>query len=209
MEENDSLKGTVGKNRTILLEQAKRTISAEVNAAKQEYKTAYESGEPDAVLAAQEKLTTATIRADKLANIKAPPLQEKDSAVQIPEGTQTSQRDPQAEEWAKNNTWFGDDDEMTSFALGVHNKLVTKEGLDPKSNEYYDRINGRMREVFPSKFDDVAGEKAPSVVAPVTRSNVPKKVKLTRTQVAIAKELGISIEDYAAQVAADMQKEAR
>lgn len=214
VEENKNLKSSAGKNQTILLDQAKRTAEGELTQAKSAYKEAYEAGEADAVVEAQEKLTAAKIRTDRLNNIQLP-LQEDQTTVKE-DNTQEStpvKVDEQAKEWAKVNTWFGSDDEMTSFALGLHNKLV-KQGMNPQSDEYYEAIDGRMREVFPGNFGDVekpdrkTSKRQANVVAPATRSTSPKKVVLTQTQVNLAKRLGVPLEDYAKQVAIEMRKSA-
>jgi hypothetical protein len=119
--------------------------------------------------------------------------------------------DDLAQEWAKTNTWFGQDDEMTSLALGLHTKLV-KQGVDPTSDDYYDAIDSRMQQVFPDKFEDVdrpnrrPTKRQANVVAPATRSTSPKKVRLTQTQVNLANRLGVSLKDYAEQVAIEMRK---
>jgi len=213
VEENNKLKGDVTKNQTALVEQAKKNAEAESDAAKQAYKTAYESGDPDAVLSAQEKLTAAKIKADRLANFKIPALQE--TQVPVPSRTESAPQtghDPRAEEWKTQNPWFNVDDEMTSLALGLHTKLI-KEGVSPQSDEYYERIDSRMRQVFPDNFEDadqqteVTPRRSANVVAPATRSTAPKKVKLSQTQVALSKRLGLTPEQYARQVAIDMRKQ--
>ena len=209
LEENKTLKGTVGKNQEVLLEQAKRATAGEVEQAKAKYKLAYESGDSDAVVAAQDDLTAAKIKADRINNFRLP-------TVQAPEvGVKQQQNAPQVDEkavnWQQQNSWFGSDDEMTSFALGLHQKLV-KQGLDPRSDEYYEKINSRMRQVFPDEFDadeEVEVEKPrqrSNVVAPATRSTAPKKIVLTPTSVALAKRLGVPLEEYAKQVALGMRK---
>ena len=211
--ENKGLKTSQTKNQTILLDQAKRTTEGELAQAKSAYKEAYEAGEADAVVEAQEKLTAVKIKADRLNNIQLPPLQKEETTV---EGSSTTESAPvkvdeRASEWAKANTWFGSDDEMTSLALGLHNKLV-KQGINPQSDEYYEAIDGRMREVFPDTFGDVdkpdrkTSKRQANVVAPATRSTSPKKVVLTRTQVNLAKRLGVPLEDYAKQVAIETRK---
>jgi len=213
VEENNKLKGDVTKNQSALIEQAKKNAESESYAAKQEYKTAYESGDPDAVLSAQEKLTAAKIKADRLANFKIPALQE--TQVPVPSRTESAPQtghDPRAEEWKTQNPWFNVDDEMTSLALGLHTKLI-KEGVSPQSDEYYERIDSRMRQVFPDNFEDadqqteVTPKRSANVVAPATRSTAPKKVKLSQTQVALSKRLGLTPEQYARQVAIDMRKQ--
>jgi len=210
VEENKGLKSSQSKNQTVLLDQAKRSATSELDSAKREYKEAYEAGDSDAVVEAQEKLTTAKIKADRLNNIQLPPLQEEEAAVQQVNTEQPAPVpvDERANEWAKSNTWFGSDDEMTSYVLGLHNKLV-KSGVDPQSDDYYETIDTRMHKIFPEYFGDVeeTPKRQANVVAPATRSTSPKKVVLTQTQVNLAKRLGVPIEDYAKQVAIEMRKE--
>ena len=211
VEENNKLKGTVGKNQEILLDQAKRATNAELEQAKAKYKQAYESGDSDAVLEAQEALTSAKIKADRLSNFRLP-VQEPEKVVQQQQITQAPSADDKAVRWQQDNSWFGSDDEMTSFALGLHQKLV-KQGVDPRSDEYYEKINSRMRQVFPEEFSfdepeqvEEKPRKKANVVAPATRSTAPKKIVLTQTQVAIAKRLGVPLELYAQKVAEEMRK---
>ena len=207
LQENEKLKTETTKTQAALLEQAKARVNQELEASKRAYKTAYESGDSDKVVEAQLALTNAQSKVDKLANFK-PPLQQKKVDVQ-PEPVAPAV-DSKAVEWQKTNPWFGSDDEMTSLALGLHQKLV-REGIDPQSDEYYDRINRRMRQVFPESFDseDDPPERPRrnNVVAPASRSTAPKKIVLTRTAVALAKRLGLTPEQYARQVAEDMRKQ--
>ena len=207
MEENKKLKGNVNKNQTALLEQAKKNAAIETETAKRAYKEAYETGDSDAVLEAQEKLTNAKLKSDRLANFKIPALQEEETPVQPePEPAPAVQVDERASDWQKANSWFGNDDEMTSLALGLHNKLV-KQGVSPQSDEYYETIDSRMRQVFPDNFEDAEPKRKTQVVAPATRSTAPKKVTLTKTQVQLAKRLGLTPQQYAKQVALDMRKQ--
>jgi hypothetical protein len=213
IEENKTLKGAVGKNQTALLEQAKKAVETELAQAKKAYKDAYEAGDSEGVLTAQENLTSARLKADKLNDVRIPATTEESSVKPAPTTV-----DPRAAEWAKANTWFGTDDEMTSYALGLHNKLV-KSGINPQSDEYYETINSRMRTVFPESFGEEPKEtkntvedrrvsrRQATVVAPATRSTTPKKVTLTQTQVNLAKRLGVSLKDYAEQVALEMRKQ--
>jgi hypothetical protein len=117
------------------------------------------------------------------------------------------QIDEKTQAWQKANPWFGPDDEMTGFALAFHKKLV-KQGVDPQTDDYYERIDARMREVFPENFEDEPDvrPKSNNVVAPATRSTAPKKIRLTQTQLTLAKRLGLTPEQYAKQVALDMRK---
>ena len=177
--------------------------------AKRQYKQAYEAGDADKVLEAQEKLTAANIKTDKLKNFTPPALQTEEDGVQVPQESQAPAIDERASDWAKENTWFGQDKEMTGYAMGLHEKLVS-EGVNPSSDEYYETINSRMQSLFPDSFEGEAEEtetkRQPNVVAPATRSAAPKKVTLTQTQVAIAKRLGVPLELYAKKVAEEMRK---
>jgi len=213
--ENKKLKGNVSENNQILLEEAKKTNASEHAYAQRLYREAYEAGDTDKVLEAQDLLTTAKIRSDKLNNIKLPPLQEEEDTVAYSgeENINAVEVDERAERWRQDNTWFNDDVEMTSYALGLHTKLV-KQGVNPKSDEYYETINARMRKLFPENFEDQLLEeevekpkKRSNVVAPATRSTSPKKIRLTTTQVTIAKRLGLTPQQYAEQVAIDMRKQ--
>ena len=213
VEENKKLKGTVNKNQEVLLEQAKKQVEQELLSAKSKYKRAYEAGDSKALVEAQEALTNATLKADRVKNITIPPLQEEESDVQPAYNTPEPSVDSRATAWQAKNKWFGEDDEMTSFALGLHQKLV-KQGVNPQSDEYYEKINSRMRQLFPEQFTDENDDpeteeprRKANVVAPATRSVAPKKITLTRTQVALAKKLGVSLEDYAKQVALELRKQ--
>ena len=211
VEENKQLKSTTVKNQTTMLDQAKKSAEVDLANAKAAYKVAYESGEADAVVEANESITTAKIKSDRLNNFKLPTLQEDETPVTVKEEitAPAAVADPRATDWAKTNTWFGTDDEMTSYVLGLHSKLV-KSGMDPKSDEYYENIDSRMRTIFPENFEDIETEtekpKLNNVVAPATRSTAPKKVRLTQTQVTLAKRLGVPLELYAKKVAEEMRK---
>jgi hypothetical protein len=213
-EENRKLKGSLSQGQTALLEQAKKVVANEVEEAKRKYKMAYESGDPDALVAAQEELTTAKIKADKVNNFKPAPLQEEKTEVQPRQIAREPQIDQRAQAWQAKNEWFGKDREMTGFALALHEKLVVEDGVDPTSDEYYKRLNGRIRQVFPEKFaSDEPADAQPSqrqpkanVVAPATRSTAPKKIVLEPRQVQLAKRLGIPLELYAKKVAEQERK---
>lgn len=209
--ETDKLRADLSKGQETMLAQAKRAAEVELAQLKVTYKEAYEEGDPDKITDVHQKLTSATMKLERLANFKPPALQSPKSEVQIPQPAQTPAPDYKAESWKQANEWFGADEEMTAFALGLHNKLV-REGLDPQSDSYYARINARMREVFPASFagakdtEKPARAKPSSIVAPATRSTAPKKIVLTQSQVSIAKRLGVPLEEYAKQVAYEMRK---
>jgi hypothetical protein len=214
LEENQRLKTQSSTNQNAMVEQAKARVAVELEQAKRQYKEAYESGDADKVVEAQEALTAAKLRSERLANWKPAPLQTQENTVQQQSVTApTPQVDPKALSWRDQNPWFGSDEEMTSLALGLHQRLV-REGVDPKSDDYYERINARMRQVFPDRFDDVEEEKPAAkprqqstVVAPVTRSTAPKKIVLNQRQVALARRLGLTPEQYGRQFAKDMGKQ--
>ena len=221
IEENAQLKTRTDQSHNALIESARKQVQSELAVAQQQYRQAHESGETDAMVEAQQLLNTAQIRADKVNSLKPKAIGQVQGALQPQQNTVQSQElapqpqfqhDEKASTWADRNTWFGNgpegDPEMTSFAFGLHTKLVN-EGVDPRSDKYYERIDARMREVFPDQFDDgidnrpeeASKKKSSNVVAPATRSTAPKKVKLKQSQIAIAKKLGVPLEQYAKQVA--------
>ena len=211
-EENKKLKGSLSDGQSALLEQAKKVVSNEVEDAKRRYKLAYESGDSDALVEAQELLTSAKIKMDRVNNFR-PALQKEENEVKIAprEVPRQPQADPKAARWQSENSWFGSDDEMTSFALGLHTKLI-KNGIDPNSDEYYARLNSRIRQVFPENFgldsnepETQQSQSAPrqksNVVAPATRSTSSSKIRLTPFQVTMAKKFGVSHELMAQKIA--------
>jgi len=207
--ENKELQESRAKTQQALLEQSKKEAEKDVNVAKYAYKKAYDAGDADKVLDAQEKLTDAKMKLSKLDEVDTS-LQEEETPVQSQQ--EAAQLDEKASNWAKDNTWFGSDEEMTAYAMGVHNKIV-REGVDPSSEEYYETINSRMRSTFADYFgedgqteEQETKKRKSNVVAPASRSTSPKKVTLTRTQVAIAKKLGVPLELYAKKVAEEMRK---
>jgi hypothetical protein len=215
IEENKKLKGSLHQGQSALLEQAKKVVANEMEQAKRKFKEAYESGDADALTAAQEEMTMVKMKAERVNNFRPAPVQVEEKQVQIPTAEPVRPKlDAKTQEWTEKNTWFGSDDEMTSFALGFHNKLA-KSGITPSSPEYYERIDARMKQVFPDAFEsggtEVSEDATPSpkrsnVVAPATRSTAPKKIVLTKTQVELAKRLGLTNEQYARAVAAEMRK---
>lgn len=206
------LEESSGKSREMLLSQAKHAANLEYEQSKKEYRDAYESGDADAVLNAQDKLTGAKMKLERVTNFKLPPVQKVETNVQTTQQAPSAPKiDERTTQWYSENSWFGSDDEMTAFALGYHNKLL-KGGVSLGSDDYYEKLNSRMRQVFPEAFDDGIDEeieqheekrptKSPSVVAPATRSTASKKIVLTKSAVAIAKRMGVPLAEYAKQVA--------
>ena len=176
--------------------------------AKRLYKQAYEAGDSDKLLEAQEAITTAKLQADKIASFKPSALQAQENEVQHETAsTDTAQKqvnlDPKARAWYDANPWFGANKKMTAFAYAVHEELV-EEGVDTSSDDYYNRINSEVKRAFPSAFPSEKAAKRSSVVSPATRSTAPKKIVLTQSQVTIAKRLGVPLELYAKKVAEQM-----
>jgi|TARA_B100001939_G_scaffold174350_1_gene150066 hypothetical protein len=179
-------------------------------AAKQALKTAIESQDVEGQIAAQEQIANLTMDAARLNAMKvAAESKPKEVNVTPQQTRQSAQTDPMAEAWAAENAWFGNDSAMTYTAFDIHKQLVEKEGFDPKSKEYYEEVDKRIRVEFPHKFDkieDNTTERAKPVqnVASAKRSASTSKgrktVKLTPSQVAIAKRLGVPLEEYAKQL---------
>ena len=209
--ENQKLQGSLANNQNALLEQAKKVVGSEIEDAKREYKVAYESGDADGVIAAQDKLTSAKIKADRVNNFRPAPVQAPQNVVQTQLQAQQPQLDTKTREWNEQNPWFGSNRKMTAYALSVHEDLV-ESGVQVASDEYFDSINADVRKRFPETFAEEPAEAKSSqrtksnVVAPASRSTAPKKVVLTQTQVNIAKRLGVPLELYARKVAEEMRK---
>jgi hypothetical protein len=209
-EENKRLKGSVNQNQSALLEQAKKVVNNEIEEAKRRYKEAYDSGDSDKLVDAQEALTTAKIRADKVNNFKPAPLQVDRTPVQVPrESQQPPQHDEKLTAWLDKNRWYGSNKRVTSFALGVHEELVD-EGIRVGSDEYYRRIDDTLRETFPSVVGEPADAKPQRAksnnVASATRRTAPRKIVLSPSQISLAKRLGVPLELYAKKVAEEMRK---
>jgi len=211
-EENNKLKGSVNQNQTALIEQAKKVVANELETAKRQYKEAYEAGDSDALVNAQEALTSAKMKAEKVNNFRPAPLQVEKTDVQPAYQPQPAAPvDEKLLAWQDQNQWFGSNKRMTAYALGLHEDLVG-EGIPAGSEEYYRRINTDMRERFADQFgaDEPADAKPQRTksnnVAPATRSTAPRKIVLTQTQVNLAKRLGVPLELYARKVAEEMRK---
>ena len=224
-EQNRKLQEQVSLGSKAYIEQSKSSAEMEYENAKKRYKEAYESGDSDAVVEAQAEVAKATLNLDKVQNMR--PLQVEENDVQIPQRStnqpNVSQRD---QRWMQKNTWFGTDPEMTASALGLHQKLAKEHGADfVGSDEYYKRVDATMRRRFPEYYEDdtqsdeddtpskkvsePAYEEEPprratkpaNVVAPASRSTPPNRIRLKASEAAIARRLGVPLEEYAKQVA--------
>ena len=213
--ENDRLNQLVNDGQQYLGKQAEERAEFAKQAAQQRYKEAYEQGNTEEMVAAQEALTRATMDAASAEQFNARIPEEEFVSQQqeqfVPQPQMPPRPDDKAISWQAKNQWFGSDPEMTSFAYGVHEKLVREENIDPASDEYYERIDSRMKSVFPDFFgseekEAVSSNSQSSVIAPATRNNgaKPRKVQLTATQVALAKRLGVTPVQYATQLVKDM-----
>jgi len=203
LEENKRLKSNLNNSEKNVLATVTQAVGMELDAAKKAYREAYDSGDTDRVLEAQERLTDAKMKADKVKNFRPAPVQEEEYVVQTAPQAQPQLRpDPTAQQWQQENQWFGEDEEMTSLALGLHERLK-REGVVISSQEYYRRIDDTIRKRFPEKFEAEQDErtekrtKPSSVVAPATRSTSSKRIKLSLSQQNIAKKLGLTHEQYA------------
>lgn len=208
--ENKALKERLSKGETTFITQTQRLADIEVEKAKAALKAAHEAGDTEAFVEAQAALNKAQLMQERVKTFKPAPLPNVQESVNVPAQRPAQapvpKVDEKAEAWKRRNSWFGEDDEMTSFALGLHNKLV-KSGYDTQSQEYYEAIDNRIKEVFPDKFKSDRTKKPATVVAPSSRSTSAKKIVLTPTQVSIAKRLGLTLEQYARQVAEEMRKQ--
>lgn len=205
VEENKRLRGSLSEGQEALIGQAKRVVSSELEEAKRKYKEAYESGDADAVLAAQDELTSIKIRSDKLENFKPAPLQPSEYEVQTEQRVNKPKLDEKLVSWQERNQWFGENKRMTAYALGLHEDLLAK-GIPAGSEKYYEELDADLRERFPDQFDASEGDAKPrrtksNIVAPATRSTAARKIVLTQSQVNTAKRLGVSLELYARKVA--------
>ena len=209
--ETKKLKEYVKSGTEQYAESIKKVADNELEDAKRKYKEAYESGDSDEMVAAQERLTEAKMRIEAAKNFRPAPLQTDEIDVQTQQTKVPRQElDDKTVRWQAKNRWFGSDgyEEVTSFALGLHQKLVNS-GVDPRSDDYYERIDARIKSTFPEIFGETETKPNPgdvskrptSVVAPATRSTGARKVQLTPTQVALAKKYGLTPQQYAAEVA--------
>jgi len=203
IEENKRLKEYVSNGEQVYAGTLLESAQAKVDAAKRVYKEAVESYDPDQIVEAQAALNEAQWNLAEAKKFKPTPLQPVDEQV-YNQATQpeASRPDEKSVRWQARNQWFGEDDEMTAVALATHKKLVAN-GVDPRSDEYFERIDARMRDVYPDYFGQSRKEarKPATVVAPSSRSTKAKKVVLTSTQVALAKRLGVPLDVYAKQIA--------
>ena len=202
LSENEQLKELITQHQEVLAKSQKDRLDTEIDFQRKRYKDAYEAGDADELASAQVDLSRAVASQERVVVPTPPPQRAEQPPPQQPQAV----NDPKAAAWLKNNSWFGEHSQMTGYAYGLHEHLG-KEGVDPRSDEYYEKIDSEMKTRFPEEFggEEVPpsnGAKPGSVVAPVSRGNVkgPRKISLTSNQVTLARRLGITPEQYAHQL---------
>ena len=212
-QQNHALEERYQKTDGERLQEAQGRISSHAIALKQVIKKAREEGDIDTETEAQQRLTTAMMEQQRIQDTtarraQAPAPVQPQHAAPAPRAPEP---DIRAEEWAESNEWFGQNTVMTHAVRGIHVDLVQKEGFDPTTDEYYDEIDRRIRDIFPREFDTTTtpnnnrSRRSVQPVAPATRSSgvnntARRTVRLTPSQVAIAKKLGVPLEEYAKHV---------
>jgi len=211
LEENKQLKAKTMHSETALVATYKEAAQRQLKDAQVLYKEAYESGDSEKMLEAQQALHIAQMRANQAVQREQSALQNQKNQVHIEPEQQIEQpvrEDPRAVAWRERNPWFGKNHEMTGMVLGLHESLVSKHGLAyTTTEEYYERIDKKMREKFPEEFDhdtqvgrgkpSQSAQRNASIVAPATRSTAPRKVVLTESARRLAQKLGLTDEQYA------------
>jgi hypothetical protein len=214
LDENKKLKQAYSTGEKTYIETVQNATELELEVAKRSYKEALETGDSDRIVEAQSKLNAAAIKSDKVKDFRPSALQEEENEVQIPQLQQKPVTpDAKTQEWTEKNTWFGPKKSMTAYALGLHEELIDEYGKNfVGTDQYFQRIDKEMRKVFSEYFDtlepqtkvEVEEESKPSpkskpstVVAPATRSTSSKQIRLKPSQIALARKLGLSPEQYA------------
>lgn len=209
MQENQRIKNILSTGEKEYVSTVQNAANLELEMAKRAYKEAYDAGDADAMVEAQQSMQEANIKIVQAQNFKIP-LQEENFSVQneyAPQQPQQAPVDRKLLAWQERNPWFGQDEEMTASALGLHEKLK-RNGTIVGSDEYYAALDKTMRKRFPENFDEVEVEtreekprsKPSTVVAPATRSTSSNKIKLKASQVQLARKLGLTPEQYANEV---------
>ena len=212
-EENEKLTKNYSEAGSALVTETSGRIKSQLSEAKRALKLAYEEGDSEAMADAQELVAKLSVESDRLSREEAQwkQRQEAQPETEVETPTQPEQpqqaaapADPRAQKWASENEWFGKDEGMTFTAFSIHRKLIEEEGYNPQSEDYYAEIDSRMRREFPHKFEEEkSGQRKPAqTVAPANRNSKTgrKTVRLTQSQVAIAKKLGVPLEEYAKHV---------
>jgi len=210
IEENKRLKATLSSGEQEYIATVKAAAETDVEVAKRNYREAYDSGDAEKLVEAQEALVQASLKLDRTRNFK-PTLQDDESEVQLPQIQRQEQKpapDPKFADWQRRNSnWFQKDEEMTDAAMGLHKKLYRQYGPEYiGTDDYYKRIDDTVRKRFPEAFPEEVEAQKPqkskpsTVVASAKRSTAPKQVRLTTTQAALAKKFKLTPEQYAREV---------
>jgi hypothetical protein len=207
--ENSQLKKALQSGQTIIADQMQTRVESEFENAKRRFRDAVENGDIDKQVDAQKDIARLTVEADKVRSFRPVEIQESEEAPEprYEQQTPPPKADAKTLDWAKKNTWFGRDREMTDFARHIHDRLVVFDRVSPTADEYWEKLDGEMRKRYPHIVEDADEEdtRAPQpkqsvVVAPVKRNSTPpRKVQMSASEVAIAKRLGLTIEQYAAE----------
>ena len=217
LEDNKKLQEQLAYGSRAYIDQSKSSAEIALDVARKKYRDAFEAGDADQAVSAQEEIARAMMNLDRAANMKPVEVEEREMPVLAePEPIV----DSRSTEWQNENKWFGKNRSMTAFALGLHAELVEERGFDPTSDEYYEAIDKTMRQKFPEQFGSEEVTRTPSqssepaeeetprratkpaaVVAPATRSTPPNRIRLKKSEVDVARRLGVPIELYAKQVA--------
>ena len=206
--QNEDLKARLDKLDNNYVGEFDNRVTAQAEAAKEAYKKALESGDADALYDAQQNISRIAMEEANLKRLKAEREEQakrQETAQSQPQPQAQPKPDPRAEKWAQENEWFGQDQTMTYAAFGIHKTLIEQEGFDPNTEEYYTELDNRIRSEFSHKFSDNRKTNAPRVASAgntASRSGAKKSrtVKLTPSQIAIAKRLGVPLEEYAKHV---------
>jgi len=212
MDDKKRMEAALRKGEEILVESARGKVEADLDVARRKFKEAYDAGDADAIATAQERLAELSVQKVSAVNYRPVYTQEEPAQEQQPYQQVTRPPvDPKATEWARKNSWFGRDQLLTDYAKHVHDRIVVFDRIDPRTDEYWQTLDGEMRKRFPEMFDDQGDDgrserpvrqQTSNVVAPASRNSVAKprkQVKLTATEVALAKRLGLTVEQYAAE----------
>lgn len=209
LEENKKLKSNLTSGEKVLVDNVKTSAARDLEIAKKAYKDAYDSGDSELLVNAQEQLTEAKLKMKQFENYQyqydEESFKNQENAVQSQlQQSQPARLDSKTQAWLDKNSWYGTDDDMSFLAMGIHRRLE-RDGVPIGSDHYWNSIDSEMRRRFPEKFSgespaetkDSSSRKSSTVVAPATRSTSPKKIRLTQTQLALAKKFKLSPEQYA------------
>jgi len=207
--QNDELKSRLDQLDQSYVGEFGSRVDSQIASAKEAYRKAYEEGDADKMFEAQQNISKLALEQARLEEVRrrreeiaARPQQEQVIPQQQPQAQPQAQPDPKAEQWAQKNDWFGQDQTMTYAAFGIHRQLIEEEGFDPTSDEYYNELDKRVRTEFPHKFKAAVRDSGPRVAsaestASKSSSKGRRTVKLSPSQIAIAKRLNVPLEEYA------------